>query len=117
MFLSGSSTCAALGGLRLAESAALQLTEVEFLRRAGHGRRHLSVSGLVAAGCDVMIAQRAPGRPSVPVTLNTCSHLWPRAEDRTGAAVQGLPDSASDHSAESGRTARTVPRPTEPATR
>jgi len=34
--------------------------------------------------------QRALGHASATVTLNTCAHLWPTAEDRTRAAAASL---------------------------
>jgi hypothetical protein len=54
--------------------------------------RHFYASGLIASGCDVVTVQRALGHASATTTLNTYSHLWPTAEDRTGgrrAAVRG----------------------------
>lgn len=47
-------------------------------------------SGLIAAGCDVVTVQRALGHSSASVTLNTYSHLWPSAEDRTRKAAAGM---------------------------
>lgn len=55
-----------------------------------HALRHYYASGLIAAGCDVVTVQRALGHRSASVTLNTYSHLWPSAEDRTRTAAQGL---------------------------
>jgi hypothetical protein len=46
-----------------------------------HDLRHFYASGLIAAGCDV-------------VTLNTYSHLWPTAEDRTRASAADLMNQA-----------------------
>jgi len=51
-----------------------------------HSLRHYFASGLIAAGCDVVTVQRALGHKSPSVTLNTYSHLWPTAEDRTRQA-------------------------------
>lgn len=51
-----------------------------------HFLRHFYASGLIAAGCDVVTVQRALGHKSPSVTLNTYSHLWPTAEDRTRKA-------------------------------
>lgn len=48
-----------------------------------HDLRHFYDSGLIAAGCDVVTVQRAVGHSSPTVTLNTYSHLWPDANDRT----------------------------------
>lgn len=56
-----------------------------------HDLRHFYASGLIAAGCDVVTVQRALGHGSASLTLNTYSHLWPKAEDRTrNAAAQML---------------------------
>jgi integrase len=55
-----------------------------------HTLRHFYASGLIADGCDVVTVQRALGHKSATVTLNTYSHLWPTAEDRTRKAAQGL---------------------------
>jgi len=51
--------------------------------------RHFFASGLIAAGCDVVTVQRALGHASATTTLNTYSHLWPTAEDRTRSAAEG----------------------------
>lgn len=55
-----------------------------------HDLRHFYASGLIAAGCDVVTVQRALGHSAATTTLNTYSHLWPTAEDRTRAAAAGL---------------------------
>lgn len=55
-----------------------------------HDLRHFYASGLIAAGCDVVTVQRAMGHASATTTLNTYSHLWPTAEDRTRAAASEL---------------------------
>ena len=55
-----------------------------------HDMRHFYASGLIAAGCDVVTVQRALGHASATTTLNTYSHLWPTAEDRTRSAAEGL---------------------------
>ena len=52
--------------------------------------RHFYASALIAAGCDVVTVQRALGHSSATITLNTYSHLWPTAEDRTRAAAADL---------------------------
>ncbi|QVI29927.1 site-specific integrase [Mycolicibacterium neoaurum] len=52
-----------------------------------HDLRHFYASGLIAAGCDVVTVQRALGHGSASLTLNTYSHLWPKAEDRTRKAA------------------------------
>jgi hypothetical protein len=38
----------------------------------------------------VVTVQRALGRASATITLNTYAHLWPTAEDRTRAAAASL---------------------------
>lgn len=55
-----------------------------------HSLRHFYASGLIAEGCDVVTVQRALGHSSPSTTLNTYSHLWPTAEDRTRAAAAAL---------------------------
>ena len=55
-----------------------------------HSLRHFYASGLIAAGCDVVTVQHALGHSSPTITLNTYSHLWPKAEDRTRAAASSL---------------------------
>lgn len=66
------------------------------LARAGaqglttHSLRHFYASGLIAEGCDVVTVQRALGHKSPSTTLNTYSHVWPTAEDRTRAAASAL---------------------------
>ena len=55
-----------------------------------HDLRHFYASGLIAAGCDVVTAQRALGHASATTTLSTHSHLWPNAEDRTRTAAAGM---------------------------
>jgi integrase len=54
-----------------------------------HDLRHFYASGLIA-GCDVVTVQRALGHSTATTTLNTSSHLWPTAEDRTRAAANDL---------------------------
>lgn len=60
-----------------------------------HDLRHFYASGLIAAGCDVVTVQRALGHSSATTTLNTYSHLWPTAEDRTRAAAADLMSQAT----------------------
>jgi integrase len=60
-----------------------------------HDLRHFYASGLIAAGCDVVTVQRALGHSSATTTLNTYSHLWPTAEDRTRAAAADLMNQAA----------------------
>ncbi|MGO4340695.1 tyrosine-type recombinase/integrase [Pedococcus sp. 2YAF34] len=55
-----------------------------------HDLRHFYASGLIAAGCDVVTVQRALGHSKATTTLNTYSHLWPSAEDKTRAAAATL---------------------------
>jgi integrase len=55
-----------------------------------HDLRHFYTSGLIASGCDVVTVQRALGHATATTTLNTNSHLWPSAEDRTRTAAQAL---------------------------
>jgi integrase len=55
-----------------------------------HDLRHFYASGLIASGCDVVTVQRALGHASATTTLNTYSHLWPTAEDRTRRAAEQL---------------------------
>ena len=47
-----------------------------------HSLRHYFASGLIVEGCDVVTVQRALGHQSPSVTLDTYSHLWPKAEIR-----------------------------------
>lgn len=55
-----------------------------------HDLRHFFASGLIADGCDVVTVQRALGHAKPSITLNTYSHLWPTAEDKTRAAGSRL---------------------------
>jgi integrase len=55
-----------------------------------HDLRHFYASGLIAAGCDVVTVQRALGHSSASITLDTYSHLWPDANDRTRKAADQL---------------------------
>lgn len=55
-----------------------------------HSLRHFYASALIAAGCDVVTVQRALGHAQPSITLNTYSHLWNTAEDRTRAATADL---------------------------
>ena len=68
-----------------------------------HDLRHFYASGLIAAGCDVVTVQRALGHSTATTTLNTYSHLWPTAEDRTRSAAADLMRQAlgvTDHSSQ-----------------
>lgn len=69
-----------------------------------HTLRHFYASGLIAAGCDVVTVQRAMGHSSASVTLDTYSHLWPNAEDRTRRAVEGMLSAALPRPADYLRT-------------
>jgi integrase len=69
-----------------------------------HDLRHYYASGLIASGCDVVTVQRALGHRSASVTLNTYSHLWPTADDRTRSASQTLMDGVLEAPADSART-------------
>lgn len=60
------------------------------LRRPMHDLRHFCASGLIAAGCDVVTVQRALGHAKATTTLDTYSHLWPTAEDRTRSAAGAM---------------------------
>lgn len=55
-----------------------------------HDLRHFYASGLIAASCDVVTVQRALGHSSATVTLNTYSHLWPDADDKTRRAADEM---------------------------
>lgn len=55
-----------------------------------HDLRHFYASGLIAAGCDVVTVQRALGHAKPSTTLETYSHLWPSAEDKTRRAAETL---------------------------
>lgn len=68
-----------------------------------HSLRHFYASGLIAAGCDIATVQHALGHASPTVTLATYTHLWPKAEDRTRAAAQGLVDAVLRTAEESER--------------
>lgn len=72
-----------------------------------HGLRHFYASGLIADGCDVVTVQRALGHTKASITLDTYSHLWPTAEDKTRAAASGLAASVLGP-ADSSRTVRHI---------
>ncbi len=55
-----------------------------------HDCRHFYASGLIAHGADVVTVQRALGHAKATTTLNTYSHLWPTAEDRTRQAAEEM---------------------------
>ena len=58
-----------------------------------HDLRHFYASALIADGCDVVTVQKALGHSLPSITLNTYSHLWPSAEDKTRAASSRLAQS------------------------
>ena len=55
-----------------------------------HDLRHFFASALIADGCDVVTVQKALGHARPSITLNTYSHLWPSAEDKTRDASSRL---------------------------
>jgi site-specific recombinase XerD len=55
-----------------------------------HDLRHFFASALIHAGCDVVTVQNALGHAKPSTTLNTYTHLWPAAEDRTRTAKDEL---------------------------
>lgn len=55
-----------------------------------HDLRHFFASGLIASNCDVVTVQKAMGHAAASTTLDTYSHLWPDANDRTRVAIGGL---------------------------
>jgi len=69
-----------------------------------HTLRHFYASALIAEGCDVVTVQRALGHSTPSITLNTYSHLWPSAEDRTRDAAATLMRSVLEPPADSLRT-------------
>lgn len=69
-----------------------------------HDLRHFYASGFIAAGCDVVTVQRALGHSKATTTLNTYSHLWPTAEDRTRSAAGDMMNEALGNLADSVRT-------------
>jgi integrase len=69
-----------------------------------HDLRHFFASGLIASGCDVVTVQRPLGHASATTTLNSYSHLWPDADDRTRAATESLMAASLDFPADYLRT-------------
>ena len=60
-----------------------------------HDLRHFYASLLIQHGESVKVVQKRLGHKSAVETLDTYSHLWPDAEDRTREAVDlvlGRPD-------------------------
>lgn len=76
-----------------------------------HDLRHFYASGLIAEGCDVVTVQRSLGHATASTTLNTYSHLWPTAEDRTRAAASQLAKSALAAQAIDQPRGATIPGP------
>jgi len=74
-----------------------------------HTLRHTYASNLIAAGCDVVTVQRALGHSQPSITLNTYSHLWPSAEDKTRAATADFMSSVAAL-ADSGRAEAGTPQ-------
>ena len=70
-----------------------------------HDLCHYYASGLIAPGCDVVTVQRALGHAKATTTLNTYSHMWPTAEDRTRGAAASLLATVLEPVADSLRTA------------
>jgi integrase len=48
-----------------------------------HDLRHVAATNAIAAGADPKLVQRMLGHKDANETLNTYSHLWPSAEDKT----------------------------------
>ncbi|MBY6367095.1 tyrosine-type recombinase/integrase [Rhodococcoides corynebacterioides] len=71
-----------------------------------HSLRHYFASSLIAAGCDVVMVQRAMGHSSASITLDTYSHLFPSGEDRTRAAAERAFSEALQSPADGLRTIR-----------
>lgn len=82
-----------------------RLREKADLKYTLHDLRHFYASGLIAAGCDVVTVQRAMGHKDATTTLNTYSHLWPKAEDRTRKASEKM---FAESTADAPRTAETA---------
>lgn len=80
-----------VGHLRRRAQAGAGLTGIRL-----HDLRHFSASGLIVSGCDVVTVQRALGHASATTTLNSYSHLWPYADDRTRAATDSLMTASLD---------------------
>lgn len=74
-----------------------------------HSLRHFYASGLISAGCDVVTVQRALGHSKPSITLDTYSHLWPSAEDRTRSGAASIMSQVL--SAENADSARTEAAP------
>ncbi len=55
-----------------------------------HDLRHLYASTLIDANQSPVVVQERLGHASAKETLDTYSHLFPRDEDQTRAAVEGV---------------------------
>lgn len=53
-----------------------------------------------------MTVQRALGHPATSITLDTCSHLWPDANNGTRKAAAGIVDQALAPTADGGPASR-----------
>ncbi len=100
----------AFAGLRKGEAAAVQVGDVDFLRRQPRVTRQLRRGGCSPSTGSPCTTTRSPGAGAPPApppvqralghaaattTLNTSSHLWPTAKDRTRRAAAGLMRQAS----------------------
>ena len=54
-----------------------------------HDLRHFYACGLIARAATSSLCSGPSGMPTATTTLNTYSHLWPTAEDRTREAAAG----------------------------
>lgn len=70
-----------------------------------HSLRHFYASALIASGADVVTVQRSLGHAQPSITLNTYSHLWPTAEDKTRTAANDLMTAVLGNLADPLRTA------------
>ncbi|WP_436698207.1 tyrosine-type recombinase/integrase [Nocardioides sp. BYT-33-1] len=89
----GTGTAARIGDISTPVRAAVPWSatrEAAGLSTRLHALRHFYASGLIASGCDVVAVQTAMGHSTATTTLNTYSHLWPTAEDRTRNAASRL---------------------------
>lgn len=62
-----------------------------------HALRHLYASLLIRHGESVKTVQKRLGHSSAAITLDTYSHLWPDADDRTRDAVQAAMNALADN--------------------
>lgn len=83
-------------------------SEVGMAEYTLHDLRHFYASGLIVSGCDVVTVQHSLGHSSPSITLNTYTHLWPKAEERTrNAAAALMADVFADDSENSADSLRT----------